>query len=126
MQYATLLQKKSNIKGLKMEKVKFAKKLTIRLNKETYQKLKEKTAELGLTQSQYLRQIIVKGKATKKCKNLNSLILHISKIGNNLNQIAKNLNIAEKKGSLSGVDYDLLLDELMQINNNLKALLNDY
>jgi len=54
------------------------------------------------------------------------LILHLSKIGNNINQIAKNLNIAKKEGYLAEQDYDLLLDELMQINLNLKAILNDY
>ena len=109
-----------------MDKVKFDRKLTIRLDEETYQKLKEKTEELGITQSEYLRQVILKGRAVKKCKNLPSLILHLSLIGNNINQIAKNLNIANKQGNLSDQDYDLLLDELMQLNNNIKALLDDY
>jgi hypothetical protein len=109
-----------------MDKVKFNKKLTIRLDEETYATLKEKTEELGLTQSEYLRQVILKGRATKKCKDLPALILHFSRIGNNLNQIARNLNIARKEGRLSDYDYDLLLDELMQINNNIKAILDDY
>ena len=109
-----------------MEKVKYNKKLTIRLDEETYNEMKRKTAELGLTQSEYLRQVIFKGRATKKCKDLPSLILHLSRIGNNINQIARNLNIAKKEGYLAEQDYDLLLDELMQINNNLKAILNDY
>ena len=109
-----------------MEKVKYNKKLTIRLDDETYNEMKRKIKELGLTQSEYLRQVILKGRATKKCKDLPSLILHLSKIGNNINQIAKNLNIAKKEGYLAEQDYDLLLDELMQINLNLKALLNDY
>ena len=109
-----------------MEKIKYNKKLTIRLDEETYQKLKEKTAELGLTQSEYLRQVILKGRATKRCKDLPSLILHLSRIGNNINQIARNLNIAKKEGYLAEQDYDLLLDELMQINLNLKALADDY
>jgi len=109
-----------------MDKVKFDRKLTIRLDDETYNKLKEKTEELGITQSQYLRQVILKGRAVKKCKDLPSLILHLSRIGNNINQIAKNLNIAKKEGYLAEENYDLLLDELMQINNNLKALADDY
>ena len=109
-----------------MEKIKYNKKLTIRLDEETYNEMKRKTAELGLTQSEYLRQVILKGRATKKCKQLPSLILHLSKIGNNINQIAKNLNIAKKEGYLAEQDYDLLSNELMQINLNLKAILDDY
>jgi len=114
-----------------MKKVIFDRKLTIRIDDETYNKLKEKTEELGITQSEYLRQVILKGKAvTKKCKEppalkeLPTLISHLSRIGNNINQIARNLNVAKKEGYLREQDYDLLLDELMQINNNLKGILS--
>jgi len=100
--------------------------LRIRLTDDEYNLLKEKADKVGKTMSEFVRDYITKGKVNSKCKDLPSLILHLSRTGNNINQISKNLNIAEKKGSLSGVDYDLLLDELMQINNNLKALLNDY
>ena len=100
--------------------------LRIRLTNDEYNLLKEKADKAGKTMSELVRDYITKGKVNSKCKDLPSLILHISKIGNNINQIAKNLNIAKKEGYLAEQDYDLLLDELMQINLNLKAILNDY
>jgi len=100
--------------------------LRIRLTDDEYNLLKEKADKAGKTMSEFVRDYITKGKVNSKCKDLPSLILHLSRIGNNINQIARNLNIAKKEGYLAERDYDLLLDELMQINNNLKALLNDY
>jgi hypothetical protein len=101
------------------------KSLRIRLTQDLYDLLEEKAEVLGITKSDYIRNCIVNKRVSKKCKDLPSLI-HLLKIGNNINQIAKNLNIAKNNNELSEQDYDLLLDELMQINNNLKALLNDY
>jgi len=101
--------------------------LRIRLSDTEYDLLKEKSEKTNKTMSDFIRDFITKGKVTKcRKENLSSLILHLSLIGNNINQIAKNLNIANKQGNLSEQDYDLLLDELMQINLNLKALLDDY
>ena len=100
--------------------------LRIRLTDDEYNLLKEKADKVGKTMSEFVRDYITKGKVNSKCKDLPSLILHLSKIGNNINQISKNLNIAKKEGYLAEQDYDLLLDELMQINNNLKAILDDY
>ena len=100
--------------------------LRIRLTSDEYDLLKDKSKTAGKTMSDFVRDYIVKGKVNSKCKDLPSLILHLSKIGNNINQIAKNLNIAKKEGYLNEQDYDLLLDELMQLNNNLKAILDDY
>ncbi len=100
--------------------------LRIRLTDDEYNLLKEKADKAGKTMSEFVRDYITRGKVNSKCKDLPSLILHLSKIGNNINQIARNLNIAKKEGYLAEQDYDLLLDELMQINNNLKAILNDY
>ena len=100
--------------------------LRIRLTDDEYNLLKEKADKAGKTMSEFVRDYITRGKVNSKCKDLPSLILHLSKIGNNINQISKNLNIAKKEGYLAEQDYDLLLDELMQINNNLKAILNDY
>jgi len=100
--------------------------LRIRLTDDEYNLLKEKADKAGKTMSEFVRDYITKGKVNSKCKDLPSLILHLNKIGNNINQIARNLNIAKKEGYLAEQDYDLLLDELMQINNNLKAILNDY
>jgi len=100
--------------------------LRIRLSDTEYYLLREKSEQANKTMSDFLREYIITGKVKSKCKDLPFLILHLSKIGNNINQIAKNLNIAKKEGYLAEQDYDLLLDELMQINNNLKAILNDY
>ena len=100
--------------------------LRIRLTSDEYDLLKDKSKTAGKTMSDFVRDYIVKGKVNSKCKALPSLILHLSKIGNNINQIAKNLNIARKEGYLNEQDYDLLLDELMQLNNNIKAILDDY
>ena len=100
--------------------------LRIRLTDDEYNLLKQKAEQANKTMSEFIREYIVTGKVKSKCKQLPSLILHLSKIGNNINQIAKNLNIAKKEGYLAEQDYDLLLDELMQINLNLKAILNDY
>lgn len=87
--------------------------LRIRLTDGEYNILKQKAKQANKTMSDFVREYITTGKVKSKCKQLSSLILHLSRIGNNINQIAKNLNIARKEGSLSKQDYDLLLDELM-------------
>ena len=100
--------------------------LRIRLTDYEYNLLKEKAEKANKTMSDFVRDYITKGKVNSKCKDLPKLILHLSRIGNNINQLTRRIHQAHNQGIITSEQYDLLLDELMQINNNLKALTDDY
>ena len=101
--------------------------LTVRLSDELYNELTFKAKSLGISNSDYLRQSI-KNKEIKHSnkKDISLLLGAVNKIGNNLNQIAYNLNIANKKNELNDYEYDNLLATLLLINENLKAIINEY
>lgn len=75
--------------------------ITIRLTKKEKKQIEENAEKMGITVAQYSRYVLMKNKPII-IKNLielepierviGDLIYHIKKIGNNLNQISKNLN----------------------------------
>jgi predicted DNA-binding protein len=107
--------------------MKKTKQIAVRLDDETLQKLHRLQKETGLSQSELFRQFIHKGKVTS-CKQKNNddiflLIGAVNKVGNNINQIALKLNYAYKQRSLDEIDYEQIMNELKEINDTLKNLI---
>lgn len=92
------------------------KRVTIRFTQDEYNKLKDEATKLGITLSSYLRNKILgnRGNLLTKCDK--ELLYELNRIGNNLNQIAKHCNINKSIDKLA-------LKELVEIERQLKRLL---
>jgi len=53
---------------------------------------------------------------------ISNLIASLNHIGNNINQIAHILNIANVNNNLSEVDYETIINNLAVITNNISEL----
>lgn len=92
--------------------------LKVGMSKELYNSLQFNANNLDITLSKYCREILVNGYIVNTNNDYNSVIYHLNKIGNNINQISRYAN-ANK--SLDIQIYNLLLE----IDNYLKVLTND-
>jgi len=97
--------------------------VTIRLSDEQYKALLIKAEASNKKISEYIRDTIVNSEVKANEKDYIYLIGAINKIGNNLNQIAYNLNYARNKDKLDDIDYDNLLASLLLIENTLQNIL---
>lgn len=80
----------------------------------------------GKSISEYIRELIATSEVKpSKSKDYGRLLGAVNIIGNNINQIARNLNIANKQGALADENYDELLNVLLLIWANTKALLDN-
>jgi len=102
-------------------KVSKSKRIEIRVNEEFFQNLNSKIQDSGLSQSEFLRQNLSKGKIVVK-KDYNNLTMQIRKVGVTLNEVAFVLNIANLKNALNSYDYQSLLIELKLIQNQLNRI----
>jgi len=100
--------------------------LRIRLTDELYNMLSFKAEASNKTMSEYIRELINNSEVKSSNKNYGALLGAINKIGNNVNQIAHNLNIANNANKLDEVDYDNILTSLLLIEQNLKSILYEY
>ena len=100
--------------------------ITIRMSRELKAMLMMKAKASGKTISEYIRELIATNEVKPtKSKDYGKLLGAVNIIGNNINQIARNLNTANKQGTLADENYDELLHLLLLIWNNTKALLDD-
>jgi len=88
---------------------------TIRFSEDEFSKVEEKLNEHNLTFAEFARGAILNKKV--KTKLTQSYIFQLQKIGNNLNQIAKNLN--SKKSDIPNSE---ILKTLIEIQNDIKIL----
>lgn len=103
-------------KTLKKKRGKFLSKnvrKTIRFSIEEFSQIEEKLSEHNLTFSEFSRGAILNKKI--KTKLTTDYIFQLQKIGNNLNQIAKNLN--SKKSDIPNSE---ILKTLVKIQNDIK------
>lgn len=91
--------------------------ISIRLNSDEKAKLELHSSLAGLTPSAYIRHILLKAK-TPTSKYDKTMIIQISKIGNNLNQIARHLN---HNHAIDGI----VLKQIIEINESLKRISGD-
>jgi hypothetical protein len=89
------------------------KQINLRLTNELFNQLTFKANTCGKSTSEFLRESIHNSEIkVDNSKNINEMIFQVNRIGNNLNQIAKNLNISNNENSLNDYDYENLLNEL--------------
>lgn len=102
------------------------KRVNIRLSKELFNMLTFKAIAAKKTTSEYIRESITTSDIkVDNSKDINRLISSLNLIGNNINQIAHNLNIANKSDKLDDINYNNLLDRLIIIEYKLKNISND-
>lgn len=99
------------------------KQINIRLNDEIYNMLQFKSKATNMTATDYITTAI-NGSDIKvdNSKDIGRLIGAINKVGNNINQIAHNLNIANNSDKLDDVDYSNLLNKLVIIEHQLNSI----
>lgn len=94
--------------------------LTLRLFDEEYELLDMKAKSAGISKSDYLRNMILFGTSQKQTtfsdEAADRLILEISRIGTNINQIARYVNMQK---SIDGVDVQNLINEFGDLQSAL-------
>ncbi len=100
------------------------KEFKFRLSGELYNMLQLKAAASNMNASDYIRNAInTSDIKINDRKDIGKLIGAINKIGNNINQIAHNLNIANNSNKLDDINYNNILDKLTIIEYQQKELL---
>lgn len=98
--------------------------------------LDEKVAKSGLTESEFIRQAVIHNKTEirppirpLKKKDMHPLareiVYQIQKEGNNLNQIARQINTARAEGWISNSTFQNVLDDLDSIASAHRAILEE-
>ena len=70
----------------------------LRVDQKTYDNIAFASAEMGITVSEYIRQMLAKGKIVRKeyivvnPESLNEILYHLAHVSGNLNQIARYYN----------------------------------
>lgn len=103
-------------------------KITIRLDETTHEILINKANESNRNISEFLRNAILTTQiSVNNTKDTGLLIGAINRVGNNINQIAHNLNIAKQNNNLNNVDYETIINQLYIIEVSINKILNkDY
>lgn len=102
-----------------------AKKLiSIRLSDEVLKTLEVKSKAINMNKTEYITKAILDSDIKDdNSRDIGRLIGSINKVGNNINQIAYNLNIAKNNNKLDDVNYNNILDKLIIIEHKLKDIL---
>lgn len=102
------------------------KRLEIRLTSELYNTLLIKSKASNITISNYIRNTITNSDLkVDNSKNIGKLIGSVNSVGNNLNQIAHNLNKANNSNKLNNVNYDSILNKLIIIEQQLNEMIKE-
>lgn len=83
-----------------------------------------KAKAMNMKESDFVRSAIMNAQLNFKLsdKDIGALIGHIGSIGNNINQIAHVLNIANKQDALSDVDYKDAINQLLIVKEYVRNL----
>lgn len=95
---------------------------TIRFKPEQYQELESKAREMDMTTSEYIRFRL--GFPSKR--DYRMLLFQISRIGNNINQLAKVMNTANKMAKLDNSQLTTAITRLLCIQAELENLRIDF
>lgn len=98
--------------------------LHLRVSEADFAQIDVKLKATGLTVSEFLREVFLNSKITfhvkeAKPKDYQRLLFICNKAGNNINQLAHNVNSAHRRGVLSETVYKKFLNSLV----NIEALL---
>ncbi|MGZ4992640.1 MAG: plasmid mobilization protein [Methylobacter sp.] len=107
-----------------------SKTISFRLSESDAEALLNKVEASGLSMSEFVREYVLKNRTsviarTPASRDKLSLIRLFNKTGNNINQLAKSINIAFKSGKVSEVNYLALLSELQHISRYMKGCIKD-
>lgn len=94
----------------------YDKKLIFRLNEELETRLKLRSAELGISYAEYIRELISKELLTNNLDTIYSFMLKLDKVYNELNRIGINLNQSVKKMNSKSIKNEVLNFEDIVIN----------
>ena len=86
----------------------YDKKLIFRLNEELEARLKLRSAELGISYAEYIRELISKELLTNNLDTIYNFMLKLDKIYNELHRIGINLNQSVKKMNSKSVKNEVL------------------
>jgi ribbon-helix-helix protein, copG family len=86
----------------------YNKKLIFRLDEEVEARLKLRSAELGISYAEYIRELINKELISNNLDTIYSFMLKLDKVYNELNRIGINLNQAVKKMNSKSVKNEVL------------------
>ena len=86
----------------------YNKKLIFRLDEEVEARLKLRSAELGISYAEYIRELINKELISNNLDTIYSFMLKLDKVYNELNRIGINLNQALKKMNSKSVKNEVL------------------
>ena len=99
--------------------------LKFRLSDELFKVLNIKSSSANTNNSDYIRSLISMNEVKyNDSKNILHLIESINKIGNNINQLAKGLNYANKTKTLKDFDFKTMQESLLIIEFNLSEILD--
>ncbi|MBW0246849.1 plasmid mobilization protein [Lentilactobacillus parabuchneri] len=104
--------------NIKADSAKQTKRINFRLTGREYEKLKKSANTYGLTVSNYAKQLALKSKLRKpyfSASDTRKIILELTRQGNNINQIARNIN---QNDSLKSA----MLIEISEIQEEQKKL----
>ena len=102
------------------------KQINIRMNEDILNTLIVKANAVNMNRSEYIIKCILDSDIkADNSKDISTLLGSINKIGNNINQIARNLNIANNSNKLDDINYNNILDKLTIIEYQLKNILKD-
>ena len=105
----------------------YNKKLIFRLDEEVEARLKLRSAELGISYAEYIRELINKELISNSLDTIYSFILKLDKIYNELNRIGINLNQSVKKINTKSTK-DIVLkfeDEVINYCEKIAEILED-
>ncbi len=94
----------------------YDKKLIFRLDKELEARLKLRSAELGISYAEYIRELINKELLNNNLDTIYAFMLKLDKVYNELNRIGINLNQSVKKMNSKNIKNEVLDFEDIVIN----------
>lgn len=106
----------------------YNKKLIFRLDEEVEARLKLRSAELGISYAEYIRELINKELISNNLDTIYSFMLKLDKIYNELHRIGINLNQSVKKMNSKSVKNEVLDFEDIVINycEEIAEILEDF
>ncbi|WP_434152218.1 plasmid mobilization protein (plasmid) [Methylocaldum gracile subsp. desertum] len=107
-----------------------SKPFSFRLSEPDADALTEKVKAAGLSISEFMREYVLLNKTSVIARRPASgdkrkLLYLFNKASNNINQLAKQVNVAHKAGDVSEDIYLEVLKELQHLSRYMKGCLND-
>lgn len=106
----------------------YNKKLIFRLDEEVEARLKLRSAELGISYAEYIRELINKELISNNLDTIYNFMLKLDKVYNELHRIGINLNQAVKKMNSKSIKNEVLNfeDEVIDYCEEIAEILEDF